>query len=275
MSDPALLQKLSEIGMTNWEAKLYMAMLERPEATAAELHRISGVLRTKVYEWLEQMVKRGYCLERVEGKRRYYRAVRPKLVEQSFKQYWENKLNIGSHTFDALEDLYKQQLHVDRSLDAIQVIRSKDQIHQTYLTLVKESKSEYLSFTRSPYSFNDNAKLMESQEETFIKKIESPGYVARSLYMIEPISEPWFSTSLERTSKSGEICRVTEDLPVKMYIFDRKKVLLALPTVPGQSISDFTMIIIEDPGFAANSLVSFEAIWEKSLSYEDWTVANS
>ncbi len=275
MPDPTLLQKLSEIGMTNWEAKLYMAMLERPEATAAELHRISGVLRTKVYEWLEQMVKRGYCLERVEGKRRYYRAVRPKLVEQSFKQYWENKLNIGSHTFNALEDLYKQQLHVDRSLDAIQVIRSKDQINQTYLTLIEESESEYFSFTRSPYSFVGDEKMLQRQEETLVKKISTPGYTARSLYMIEPESENWICNTIEKTIANGEISRVAENLPVKMYIFDSKKVLLALPTVPGQSVSDFTMIIIEDPGFAANSLISFETIWEKSLSYDDWSKVNN
>jgi HTH-type transcriptional regulator, sugar sensing transcriptional regulator len=275
MSDPLLLRRLSEIGMTNWEAKLYMAMLERPEATAAELHRISGVLRTKVYEWLEQMVKRGYCLERVEGKRRYYRAVRPKLVEQSFKQYWENKLNIGSHTFSALEDLYKQQLHVDRSLDAIQVIRSKDQIHQTYLTLIEESQSEYFSFTRSPFSFIEDPKMLQRQEDALISKIQSPGYVARSLYMIEPDTKSWICDHIEKTSITGEICRVAENLPVKMYIFDSKKVLLALPTVPGQSVSDFTMIIIEDPGFAANSLVSFEAIWEKSLSYSEWSEKNN
>ena len=61
---------LQKFGMTEREAKLYMAMLEKQETTAAELHRISGVMRSRTYEPLEQMVSKGYCCERVENKRR-------------------------------------------------------------------------------------------------------------------------------------------------------------------------------------------------------------
>jgi hypothetical protein len=48
---------------------------------------------------------------------------------------------------------------------------------------------------------------------------------------------------------SGEEIRFTHHLPMKMFIFDAERVMPALPGVSGESAADFTMLVVEDPGF--------------------------
>ena len=57
MNKRQLLSNLTRIGMAEKEAKLYIAMLEKPEITAGDLHRISGVPRSKTYDTLDKILK--------------------------------------------------------------------------------------------------------------------------------------------------------------------------------------------------------------------------
>jgi hypothetical protein len=65
---------LEQLGFTPREAKLYLALVGGGEFTAADLHRLAGIPRTKIYETLDSMVRRGFCTERVEGRSRFFRA---------------------------------------------------------------------------------------------------------------------------------------------------------------------------------------------------------
>ena len=52
---PALLERLREIGLGDYEAKLYLALVKRHPATGYELARSSGVPSSKVYEVLGRL----------------------------------------------------------------------------------------------------------------------------------------------------------------------------------------------------------------------------
>jgi len=57
---------------------------------------------------------------------------------------------------------------------------------------------------------------------------------------------------------------------MKMYIFDQKRVMLALPAIPGQSETDFTMLIVEEPGFTESCMVLFDTYWDRASSFQDF-----
>jgi hypothetical protein len=60
------------------------------------------------------------------------------------------------------------------------------------------------------------------------------------------------------------------DLPMKMFVFDHEAAMISLPSVPGMTGGDFTMIIIKDPGFIRACRVLFETYWEKGKTVEEW-----
>ena len=62
-----MLQKLAQIGFTEYEAKVYLALLALNPATGYQLSKESGVPRSMVYEALKRLHARGAALETVEG----------------------------------------------------------------------------------------------------------------------------------------------------------------------------------------------------------------
>ncbi len=75
-----LLDSLREIGFTEYEAKVYLALLGAYPATGYQLSKASGVPRSMVYEALKRLHGRGAALETVEGRSTLYRPVPPALL---------------------------------------------------------------------------------------------------------------------------------------------------------------------------------------------------
>lgn len=274
MVSAQMIEWLSEIGMTEREAKLYLALLDWPEASAAELQRISQVPRSKIYEVFEKMVSRGYCLERVENGRRYFRATEPSSLQKMLRTLWahemEHREEVANLVFKMLQEKYRQVRDRNGTLDKIEVIRSREQISRKYLSLIKETHKSLCSFNRSPYVCVD-PKILEEQEKEAEKCLER-GVKIRTIYMKEEEHWKWLYPSIVRSREQGEESRIANYLPSKMYISDNKKVMLALPSIAGQTEADFTMVIIEDEGVCESYRMLFENVWVSSLEPEAFTV---
>lgn len=83
-----LLANLIEIGFTEYEAKVYLALLGEHPATGYQLSKASGVPRSMVYESLKRLHTRGAALESVEGRATLYRPLPPDmLLDRHTKEY--------------------------------------------------------------------------------------------------------------------------------------------------------------------------------------------
>ena len=72
-----LLEQLTRIGFTEYEAKVYLALLRQNPATGYQISKDSGVPRSMVYETLSRLHGRGLVLETVEGRATLYRPLPP------------------------------------------------------------------------------------------------------------------------------------------------------------------------------------------------------
>jgi HTH-type transcriptional regulator, sugar sensing transcriptional regulator len=272
MNETSAVRNLVELGMNEREARLYVGLLRTREATPALLHRITAVPRTKIYETLDRMVSAGYCSERQEGRHRFFRATRPAEVYTLLRNGWnldlQMKCAIGEGAFARLDKLFVNTSAADPSFERIEVIRSKDQINAKFLALMAGTRGEVLSFTRSPYAAADaqtRARVMEVQKEAFAR-----GVRIRTIYMVETQDWDWLGTFIADLERAGEQVRLTADLPMKMFIFDQETVLIALPSVPGLTGADFTMLAVSDPGFTRANVVLFETCWEGARTLAAW-----
>ena len=75
-----LLPDLTKIGFTEYEAKVYLALLREYPATGYQLSKESGVPRSMVYEALKRLHGRGAALETVEGRSTLYRPLPPQML---------------------------------------------------------------------------------------------------------------------------------------------------------------------------------------------------
>src|SRR3989337_2734829 len=84
-----LLNKLKDFGLNNYESKLWAALLARGVATAGELSDIANVPRSRSYDVLESLEKKGFVIMKL-GKPIKYIAVPPhEVVERVKKQISE------------------------------------------------------------------------------------------------------------------------------------------------------------------------------------------
>lgn len=75
--DTNILATLKEIGLSENEARVYLAMLELGESNIIPIARRSGIKRTTVYNYLEEFVRLGFITISQRHGRRFYSASSP------------------------------------------------------------------------------------------------------------------------------------------------------------------------------------------------------
>lgn len=110
------LSKLKDFGLNSYEAKIWTALLSRGISTAGELSDIANVPRSRSYDVLESLEKKGFIVMKL-GKPIKYIAVSPSEVIERVKKkvHDDTKMQLGmlnelegSTIFDELNVLHSQ-----------------------------------------------------------------------------------------------------------------------------------------------------------------------
>lgn len=142
------LNKLKDFGLNSYESKLWIALLSRGVSTAGELSDISNVPRSRAYDVLESLEKKGFIVMKV-GKPIKYLAVPPsEVIERVKRKVLEeteqrNRILSQLKESDILEEL--NTLHVEGvklvdPTDRSGAFRGRDKIHEHLVTMIKNAK---------------------------------------------------------------------------------------------------------------------------------------
>jgi len=112
---PELIKKLKGYFDLNiYETKVWLALLSKGISSAGEIAELSSVPRSRTYDVLESLEKRGFVIQKL-GKPVKYIAVKPEIVIQKLKnnttQEAEEKINTLSTLKDTSEYKELQELH--------------------------------------------------------------------------------------------------------------------------------------------------------------------
>ncbi|HBX68244.1 MAG TPA: TrmB family transcriptional regulator [Chloroflexi bacterium] len=99
-----LKNNLTQIGFTEYEAKVYLALLQENPATGYQLSKKSGVPRSMVYEALGRLSIRGAVLETVEGRATLYSPLPPDVL---LDRYEEEQLYMLAGLREGLKKAYQ------------------------------------------------------------------------------------------------------------------------------------------------------------------------
>lgn len=80
MLDEKLVENLKRLGLKDYEARVYAALVLLGPSKASEVARESGVPRPKVYEVLKELHRKGFVDFSEGGKPAFFRAVEPEKV---------------------------------------------------------------------------------------------------------------------------------------------------------------------------------------------------
>ena len=137
---------LEELGLSGYQVKVLMALIQCGEAKASEISQLSGVPRAKVYSVLDQLVDMG-LIDKKPGRPIIYKAKTPKDVvvrlklnlEMEYKERIRRIEEFGDELVQVLEDLYNPK---SEPKELIRVVRVGEPSERETKLLFKEAESE-------------------------------------------------------------------------------------------------------------------------------------
>jgi len=294
MDRALILKRFKDIGLSSNEAKSYLCLLQRDTLTVPEVSKLAGIPPPNAYRSLEKLMSKGLCISK-PGPTKKYAASDPRSLEDKFagqideeiKIELENlkeKYNRGlkekekemsekrkaakeniANLIKELRPQYEKSRLESNPLDYIEIIKDPYQIHKRFLELVSGVKEQLVNFTKPPYTIP--RERVDEQIEPQIEKIKR-GVRIRSLYQASTDEEErrWLFDIAELSVKSGAEVRVSERLPMKMFIFDSRIVLFSLED-PLVREATLTSAVIEHHAVAESLMILFQTLWEQAEDY--------
>jgi HTH-type transcriptional regulator, sugar sensing transcriptional regulator len=149
------LDKLKDFGLNSYERKLWIALLSRGVSTAGELSDISNVPRSRAYDVLESLEKKGFIVVKV-GKPIKYLAVSPSEVIERVKKKVIEEADQKSKVLSKLKDselleeltsLHQDGVKLVDPTDRSGAFRGREKVYEHLLMMIKNAKKSVTIMT--------------------------------------------------------------------------------------------------------------------------------
>ena len=163
-------QILEDIGMTNAEIKVYLALLELGSTTAGPVIDKSGLQNSVVHMTLHKLIEKGFASYVREGKIKHYQAIDPKNI----LRYIDEKKERFQELLPEL--LIKQQTAKEKQ--EITVFRGKNGVKELMYALLEAGGKEHVTIGAPAESL----MLPDEWWYSYHKKRAAKGIKARLLF---------------------------------------------------------------------------------------------
>ena len=214
LGDTEIFQALRGLGLTEYEVRVYITLLENGSMTAAEISSASGIPYSRIYEVLTRLEKKGW-IEALSGRPKLYKPLPPseavKIVKFELERQLENYENV---VIEKLQPLYEKQALVERP--DVYIIRGIDNILARVIEMFEGAKKKVMI-------------SMSNIKIEYIKVIEDAlrNLKNRNIKIEILTSTDSSPEALSRLSKYGEI-RIRDRLYGGGVIVDDHEVMLLL-----------------------------------------------
>lgn len=264
MNNGQYLENLMDLGLTRYQAAVYLALMDRQDFTPAQIATQSQVPRQRIYDVLASLCDRGLCIESYSGRQRIFQAVDPTqalptLLQDKHKQFAAELQRQEQQTqkaVTALTPLYATGQDTQDPLAYIDVLSEPNRIADCGAKLsAAAQQSINVFFTYPP---------LLSHEEG-IKLVQNPlkrGVRYRTIYEHSIWQNSSSREFIRQYQAWGQQVRFVTDVPFKMQLFDERIVLLSLQD-PLSGTPRFTALNITHPGLGKMLNLVFETLWQQ------------
>jgi len=149
-----LVAKLTGLGFTKTEARVYLALVENPNLSAQQVSYVSKVQRTQIYGILKRLINLGLVIEKQTERGKLYESMPPvmlvNLVEKKTRTLIEESKSISNQ----LEEIYREHRQKSPDTPEIEVVRNlKKALELTSEYLSSSGVDEILFIAETPFTF--------------------------------------------------------------------------------------------------------------------------
>jgi len=252
------LKKLKDFGLNTYESKLWTALLSRGVSTAGELSDIANVPRSRSYDVLESLEKKGFIIMKL-GKPIKYIAVPPeeivfrvkKKIEDESKSQIEALDELkNSDILDELKLLHKNGVELVEPSELSGVIKGRNNLYNHLEAMMKSATK-----TVSIFTTKDGLLRKADAFRVVFKKLSEKGVSIQIAAPSEDVSA--ISATLKEIAEVKSVPSVT----ARYVIVDGKEVTFMLLNDSEVHPSYDCGVWINTPFFAKALQSQFDILW--------------
>ncbi|MEV7414507.1 helix-turn-helix domain-containing protein [Streptomyces sp. NPDC089919] len=258
--DDSTVNDLMGLGLSRYEARVYLALVRRESYSAAEAARAAQVPRQRVYDVLDSLVRRQLAVPR-PGRVTAFSAVAPELALARLmtrqRESLERLDQASTALARALSPVWADGRALSDPLDYIEVLRDPRAIAERFAGLQEQAGRELLSLCKPPFV----APTANNEGIAAVRRLRRDGGTARAVYTRDALDDAEVLENVRRFAEAGEESRFAPALPLKLVVADASQVLCDMPD-PVADTGTTTALYIEHPALAACLRITFLAIWD-------------
>lgn len=256
----SLIDSLRNLGLTEYEAKVFVALIRHGSGTATDLHLFSGIPRPAVYGVLKKLAERG-IIEVQHTKPMQYKCMSPQEAIEKIKKDFEQETELA---LGKLEEIYSSEENVLQE-EVVWTINGLKNVTDRIIQVICGARSEIIVETPLP-AFRDLENVYPVIEkhhkelvEVFNRKIGEGVKVRMITYSMDELRD---------------IAAFIPDIEIRLYtikdeqfrkggaiLVDGSQVLIDLKKEVG-SREDLTAIWSDGKEFVSIMKHLLEAEWE-------------
>lgn len=236
---------IEEIGLNEYEAKIYVTLLKQGQGVISDISKNSGIKRATIYQYIDGLITQDIIRKTVKGKRVIYYPSDPKKLISMI----EIKQKKIKQVFPELEKLY---LH-SSSKPIVRFYEGKEGMRSVYREMTKTSKTLWGIFSVDRYF----KVFTEKDGAEFSENIYQSGGQLKDLVQNTPLGKEYIK------QKWGGATSISKLLP-KDFEFT-VDLLISGDNVAMISFDNLVAVIIENRGIAEIQVNLLKFIW-KSIS---------
>lgn len=262
MKDESLKKLRAAFDLNIYEVKIWTALLSRGIATAGELSDISNVPRSRSYDVLESLEKKGFIIMKL-GKPIRYIAVKPEEVLKRIKDYTkekiENKIKYldtvkDEEVFSELELLYKVGVKKIDPTSLSGAFKGRDNVYYHIKHMLERAQKSVIISTTAQ-GLQRKAKKFKS----ILSKLAEKGV---QIKIVAPLQNSNNNSNVSEVKSIAKIKSI-DKLNTRFVIVDETEMLFMVTDDVTVHESYDTAVWINTPYFVKSFVNMFNTVWNQ------------
>ncbi|NQU83264.1 MAG: hypothetical protein HQ536_00985 [Parcubacteria group bacterium] len=239
-----------KLGLNQKEAKVYMACLELGSGTVKELSEKSGVKRTSIYNFLEELKQKGLITEIKRGKKTMLVAEDPKVLKLMAKERMQDAEEYVSNIDQIIPNLVGL-FNLPANKPKVKYYQGIKGIKQIYEDTLREHSTIY--------AFSDYEKMLPVMDfDYMVDYADRRAKQGIQILSIAAPNGPWTKKAIKLNKKQKRQIKVAKKMQfdTEINIYGNKVALLSFRR-------PYAGTIIEDRAIVQTLKNIWEFMWEK------------
>ncbi len=235
---------LKQLGLNENEAKFYLAALELGPTTILKLSKKTGLQRSSIYEFMDNLLEKGVIETVISGKRKLYKGAEPEKLKHLLKRQEE--------LLDSIIPELSALMNKGIQRPKIMLFEGTEGIKRVYEDLLDQPEgSEFVAFT----SVEDIMSVIsESYKASFLNRRTKRNISVKVILKTDKFSKEYIADNKKEIRETKAVSKKDFPLSNEINIYQNKVGVL--------SFGDEKIgVIIESPQIANSMRAIFNLLW--------------